>query len=230
MTKQEIIDWLKIEFLPLQLATPDETISQIIDNAIRYWNTHSGYRIIRMYPVSLSTKMIQLDPEFKTVVKVIPDKATTWIYHDLPLWSLLGITIIDNVTSDLIIIGEAFKTIKKYLGTDFTWTFVNNQDNPDEGGYLFLSNIPVKATKVCVIGTRRVLKDEDIKDQYILDWILNYSKALLKQVEGNTLRKSDIIGVKNDGQQLFDEGKEEQKYLQEKVFDDARWVALARRI
>jgi len=230
MTKSEIVRWLKNEFLPIQLATPEEAILQTIDNAIRYWNTNSGFRLIKMYAAGLNTKTVQLDPEFKSVVKVIPDKATTWIYHDLPLWSLLGITVIDNVTSDLIVIGEAFKTIKKYLGTEFAWTFVENQDNPDQGGYLFLQNMPSKATKICVMGTRRILPDEDIKSQYILDWILGYSKALLKQIEGNTLRKSDIIGVKNDGQQLFDEGKDEQKALQEKLAVDGRWVALARRV
>ena len=67
------------------------------------------------------------------------------------------------------------------------------------------------------------------KDDYILDWILNYAKALLKQIEGNTLRKSSIIGINNDGQQLLNEGLDAQKELQESLSRDGRWLAFAKR-
>jgi hypothetical protein len=47
--------------------------------------------------------------------------------------------------------------------------------------------------------------------------------------EGNTLRKSDAIGIKNDGQQLIDEGKEEIKTLQEQLAQEGRWVSFTKR-
>jgi len=51
----------------------------------------------------------------------------------------------------------------------------------------------------------------------------------VKKAEGNTLRKSDIIGVKNDGQQLYDEGENERKELEERLATEGRWVVFARR-
>ena len=76
---------------------------------------------------------------------------------------------------------------------------------------------------------KRITNTETIQDEYILDWILNYSKALLKIIEGNTLRKSDIIGIKNDGADLVNEGVTDKKELQESLGRDSRWVCLARR-
>lgn len=230
MTKNEVVQWIKNEFGALRggLATPDDVIMQCIDNAIRYYNSHSGFKTTRIYSVN-GKKAIQVDPDVKLVVKVIPDRTTTWIYEDLPLWTLLGTAILDNVTSDLILMGEAFRTYKKYLGADFSWIFVKS-DDPQVGGWLYIQNLPHGASKVCVIGTKRILPNEDIKHEWVLDWILRYSKALVKMVEGNTLRKADLIDAKNDGQQLYDEGKEEVKDLQQQLVEEGRWVALAKRI
>ena len=231
MTKQEIVQWIKNEFGVLRgsLTTPDDVIEQCIDNAIRYWNTHSGFKVTRMYQYQMETKRIQVDPEIKMVVKVIPNMTTTWVFQDLPLWTLLGTALLDNVTSDLILMGEAFRTYKKYLGAEFAWVF-EKSDDPSQGGYLYVIGMPPNATKVCVVGTKRIVPGENIVNQYILDWILSYSKALVKMVEGNALRKAEIIGAKSDGQALYDEGKDEKKYLEDQLVQEGRWVALVKRI
>jgi len=229
-TRTAIKEWLEAEFAPLTLATPDDTIYQVIQNAIRYFNTHSAYKISAMYDYSSGTKRVQLGTEFKTVTKVYPNKTTSWIYDDHPLWSLLGITILDNVTSDMIIMSEAFKNYRNFVGTDFRWRFVKSEDPDVEGGYLYAINIPSGTTSLYVEGTRRITCDDtNITSEYILDWILNYSKALLRIIEGNTLRKGDIVGIKNDGQEMINEGKEEKKELEERLAVDGRWVAMIRR-
>lgn len=228
MTKADILAWLKVEFQPLTLATPDDTINQLIDNTIRYWNTHSAYKCVEMVNYPGENASAQLNKKFKTVVEVFPDRTTTWIFRDHPLWTLLGITVIDNVTSDLIMLGEAYRNYRQYLGTQFRWKF-ESSDDPANGGKLYVAGFPNAATKMYVVGTRRIYNTEDVKSEYILNFLLYYSKALLKQVEGNTLRKSDIIGVKNDGQELMDEGKKEIEDLQERLKTDGRWVVFAQR-
>jgi len=228
MTKSDIASWLATEFQPLTLATPVTTREQLIDNAFRYWNTHSAFKYVEMTNIPGENGRIQLDKKFKTVVSVIPDRVTTWIFRDHPLWTLLGITILDNVTSDLILLGEAYRAYRNYIGAQMRWKF-EKSDDPSTGGYLYSAGVPREASKLYVVGTRRIYTDEDIVSEHILNWILYYSKALLKQVEGNTLRKSDIIGVKNDGQALFDEGQNEMKDLQEQLRLDGRWVAFIRR-
>ena len=90
---------------------------------------------------------------------------------------------------------------------------------------LTVINLTHEVTAVCVVGSRRIFPDEDITQEHILDWLLSYSKALLKQAEGNLLRKSDVIGVKNDGQQLYDEGEREKKELEERLALEGRWTA-----
>ena len=71
--------WLKQEFSPLSLATPDITLKQIVENAIRFWNTHSAYRVETMVSYPPGTKRVQLNAQFKAVAEVYPSKTTTWI-------------------------------------------------------------------------------------------------------------------------------------------------------
>jgi hypothetical protein len=226
MTKY--LTWLKNEFKPLTLITPDITLEQQVENAIRYWNTHSAYKVGSVYDYTPGTKRVQLSAEFKSVVDVIPTKTTTWIWNDHPLWTLTGITVLDNVTTDLIMMSEAFRNYRIYVGTNFRWTF-QRSDDPTVGGYLYCINVPSGVQSVFVTGTKRVTKDEDIKIDYVQDWILYYSKALLKQIEGNTLRKTAVIDMPIDGQAIVDEGREDQKTLQEQLFRDGMWCAFIRR-
>jgi len=228
MERSDISDWLATEFAPLTLATPADTITQVINNAIRYWNTHSAQKISRVYDYAAGTKRIQLDTDFKGVVNVYPTLTTTWIWNDHPLWTLLGITVLDNITSDLILMSEAFRNYRIYVGTDFRWTF-ERSSNPAVGGYLYAINTPPSTQALYVVGTRRIKSTEEINDEYILQWVLEYSRALLKIIEGNTLRKGDIVGIKNDGQELVNEGKDEKKTLEESLAVEGRWVAFVKR-
>jgi hypothetical protein len=127
---------------------------------------------------------------------------------------------------------EAFRNYRYYIGTDFHFYFDRNH-NPDGtnqfGGYLYLTNLPQNTTKIAVVGTKRILPNEDITSEYLLEWILEYSKAQVKMFEGNTLRKSDAIGVKNDGQSLMTEGKEAVEALQKRLQEEGRWVSFTRK-
>jgi len=222
------VDWIQNEFLPLTLITPLVSIEQCVENAIRYWNTHSAYKISQVVDFSAGSARVQLDPEFKAVVDVLPTAATTYIWSSHPLWTLVGITVLDNVTSDLIMMSEAFRNYQIYVGTNFRFAY-KRSDDPAVGGYLYCTNVPANTQSLLAIGTKRITKNEDIKSQYILDWILYYSKALVKQMEGNTLRKTAIIDTILDGQHLVEEGREEVKDLQESLARDSRWIIFMKR-
>jgi len=318
MKDNEILAYIKTEFAPVILASTDEAILQMISNAKRYWSTHSAFAVVRMFPTSgaitlqagaTTSGRIQVTPDYKSVVKVYPATTPDWILGNYPLWSLLGITIIDNLTSDLVMLSEAFRNYRYYIGTDFNFTFQKSND-PGVGGYLYTTNLPTGTTSVCVVGTKRIVNGpvtlnidtsvltgtleltpvtaetlvlsngtqtytddgegilvssengysgtidydtgvwavtgwvgnnssntgtanfdcvEEIKSDFILEWILAYSKALVKMVEGNALRKMTSVAVQNDGQQLYDEGKEEKKELEEKLSVSGRWLAFARK-
>jgi len=228
MTRDEIITWVGTEFLPRTLATPDAVIGQNVDNAIRYYNTHSAYKLSGVYSYVQGTKRVQISEAFKTIVDVLPTSSTTWIWNDHPLWTLLGITVLDNVTTDLIMMSEAFRNYRKYVGSDFRWTF-EKSDDPTVGGYLYAINIPSVNDALYVVGTKRILPGEDIIVEVILNWILYYVKALVKQVEGHTLRAAGIVDLKTDGQELVTEGKDEQKHLQEQIMKESFWVTALKR-
>jgi len=304
MLKNEIVDWVQQEFDPIQLATPDDTISQIVDNAIRYWNTHSAFPIVRMFPASQGTIRLPLTPDYKTVAKVYPATTPDWVLQNYPLWTLLGITIIDNLTSDLVMLSEAYRNYSYYIGTDFHFTF-EKSDNPAVGGNLYLSNIPNPTAALCVVGTKRIVNGlitvpftgssgtfsfipiesytvvmtngtltytddgngilvgslsgysgtidyvtgawtvtgwagtgtqtvtymyyENIRSEYMLQWLLYYVKALVKLVEGNALRKTMAIDIKNDGQAMYGEGQSEKEMLEKKLADEGRWLTFVRR-
>jgi len=227
--KTKYVEWLKAEFGPLTLATPDATIEQQIDNAVRYWNTHSAYKISQMVPYASGQSRAQLSEEFKSVTQIYPSRNANWIWNEYPTWSLAGIAVLDNVRTDLILATEAFKTFNIYVGANFRWVFEENHDDPTEGGYLYCKNVPSGTTGVYVLGTKRILPDDDLDSQHINDWILYYSRALLKQIEGNTLRKTVVAGMNLDGQALMSEGKQEVKELQDRLAREGRWVCFMRR-
>jgi len=218
----QYINWIKKEFSPLQLIIAqidDSVIEQQVENAIRYWNTHSAYKITGIYDYAPGTKRVQLDPQFKGVVDVLPTSMPGYLWNSHPLWTLVGMTVLDNVTSDLILMSEAFRSYRIYVGTNFRF-YYHKSDIPTVGGYLYCTNVPTGVSSVMVIGTKRITVDEDIQNSYILDWILYYTKALVKQIEGNVLRKTMIIDTPLDGQSLINEGREEQKDLQEQLQRD----------
>jgi hypothetical protein len=216
------VDWIKTEFFPLTLATPDDTIKQCVENAIRYWNTHSAYKISQAY--DYGGQRIQVSNEFKSVVQVYPTKTTTYIWNDHPLWTLMGISVLDNVTTDLILMTEAFRNYRQYVGADFRFMWDKSED-PLVGGWLNIVNLPAGSSGVFVIGTKRITENEDIKQEHILDWILRYSKALVKMVEGNTLRKAEIIDIKSDGNTLYTEGSNEVAELKKELSENGRWLS-----
>jgi hypothetical protein len=230
MTKIQILDWLRTEFLPLPLATEERALLQFIENALRYFNTHSAFPHFEMIEnVTPDQHMIQCSGSFGTIAQVYPATQNMWVLQNYPMWSLLGVSVLDNVTSDLIQMYSAYQSYATYIGMDFRWSEVAPDDS-SLGPKLYLSNIPVNATSLCVVGSRRFVGTENIKAEWVLNWVLSYVKALAKMAEGNILRKSQIIDVKNDGSDLMSEGKEEKTKLEQDLAEEGRWLAFGKRI
>ncbi len=226
MTKYR--DWIATEFAPLILATPNATIDQQVETAIRYWNTHSAHKISVMLPYIQGQTRAQLPAAVKSIAEVYPNRRTTWIWNDHPLWTLTSVNVLDSVTTDLIMMSEAFRTYRHYVGSNFRWTFERSTTISD-GGFIYVLNQPGGSDALYVIGTRQILPTEDVQDIHIIEWLLRYTKALVKQIEGNTLRKSMIINMQNDGGDLLREGKEEMLELQKELERNSRWVAFIKR-
>lgn len=224
----DYVKWIKAEFAPITLITPDATISQCVNNAVRRFNTCSAVKHTAMVEYTGSAR-IEVPASFKQVVQVYPNKIPLTLFGGLnSLWALSGVAIIDNVTTDLILLSEALRNYTTYLGLGFEWTYNQNIDDPTGKGSLFVQNVPAGVDKLYVVGSMRILPDSVIENQWVNDFILNYSKALVKMVEGNSLRKSSmILGHDIDGQQLVDEGKEEKQKLEEDLRVNGRWCVMA---
>lgn len=228
MTKKQIKDWIVNEFKPVKLATPYEgVIDQQIDNAIRYFNTHSAVKIVRMKDYN-NEKALRLDADIKTVVQCYPSTLEKAVLSSHPMWALLGLLTLDRYTADIMLLQHTFGGYSIYVGHDFRWKFVRSED-PTEGGWLYVQSVPRGTQKLAIVGLKRIMPDEDIKDEFVLDWILRYSKALVKVMEGNTLRKAQMLGIQNDGESLVTEGKEEIRVLQRKLKQEGLWAVLAKR-
>jgi len=232
MTKQELRDWIITSFKPITLSLPNETIDQVIDASITYWNTHSGYKIVRMFDVGavptsgLNTAAVQLSAEIKSVMKCYPSAMQEELFSNHPMWVLLGFITLDNYTQDLMLLSNTFENYRIYLGNDFRWKFVRADDST-EGGWLHLQQVPRGASKVAVVGTKRILPDEDITDEFIYNWIREHARSRVKLFEGNALRKATIIGISNDGESMVAEGKEECEKLEEALRKESRWMIAA---
>ena len=228
--KTKYTSWIADEFQPRTLAIPDATVEQMVDNAVRYWNTHSAYKIGQMVTYASGQARAQVSSEFKSIASAFPNRNANWIWNEYPTYSLAGIAVLDNIRTDMIMASEAFRTFNIYVGANFRWNFVENHDDPTTGGYLYCKNVPTGTTALFVVGTKRIQAGDDLDSQHINDWLLYYTKALVKQAEGHALRAAAIVlpnGI--DGQQLYGEGREEMKELQEKLAKESRWVTFVRR-
>jgi len=231
MKISEITEWMKTELAPLTLATPDQTIFQLVKNSIRYFNNNSAVKHVEMVNYT-GTSKVTVPATMKTVAQVFPmQSAPTLNVQDFPLWTLLGIQVLDGLTTDLIMLSETYKNFMVYMGKDFHWTWVPSEapSTVNGGGSLFVENLPSGSAKLCVVGSRRLYDTDDITEGYPLDWILRYSKALLRISEGSLLRKAGIIGVANDGDTLVKEGREDLDLLQKELKASGRWLAFVHR-
>lgn len=228
MVKSEILHWVAGEFAPLPLATPSELLEQQLETAIRYFNTHSAVKNIATIPITTNQVKVSLPLDFKLITHVYPNMQQTNIMQNHPMWSLLGLQVLDNMTSDLISITESLKNYRIYIGNEFKWKFVNSGD-VTEPSYILCNNIPVGSTGLTVIGAKRISLDDDITHEHILEWVLEYFRSLVKISEGRLLRVTDIVGIKNDGAALLSEGKEEKKALEDRLAVEGRWLAMSRR-
>jgi hypothetical protein len=228
MGKDEIVAWLAIQIAPLTSATPTETIEQVVDNAVCYWNTHSGFELITMFATPASGEYVQLNAQFKDVVEIWPANTTGWVFNNHPLWTLTGIQLLDNITGDMIMLSEAFRNYQVYIGSDMRFTFIPST-TPSEGGKLFAINVPRGSEQIAVRGTKRITATESISSEHILDWVLNYAWALFKIIEGHTLRTAQIADIKTPGESYVQEGYKEKKELEEKLAYEGRWVTFAQR-
>jgi len=222
------LTWFANQALPRTLATPQAGQEQIIETAIRFWNTHSAYKLSTMVDTPAQGGRVQLNSQFKNVVQAYPSQQASTILNHHPLWTLVGVEILDNVTGDLILMSEAYKNYQIYTGTDFRWMWVKS-DDPDTGGYLYVRNPPNNSSKLLVVGTKRITSTEDVIIEPVLEWLLRYAWALLKKHEGRALRAAETAGIKTDGSDWYSEGEEERKQLEEELSRNGRWVAFARR-
>ena len=229
MKQTEMIQWLQTEFKPVTLATPQPTLAQLVRNTFRYWNSHAAYRYVTMIDFAASHGVMEVSKYYKTVVQLWPNTSTPTTWVSFPSWNLLGISVLDNVTSDMILMTEAFRNYRQYVSSTLQFHFEPGA-TPDDVGRLYIQNWPQGASRACVVGTRRFFQDDDITNEYVLEWMLDYAKALLKIQEGNTLRKAGIINVKNDGQELVDEGMKEKADLQQRLIEEGRWVIFGQRM
>lgn len=231
MKISEIHEWLVTQYQPLTLSIPSETVDQLIKNAIRYFNNNSAVRHVEM--VNLTGVRTKVSKYVKVVSQVYPatESALSNAY-DLPVWTLLGVQVINAQNTDLIMLSETYRNLNVYMGRDFQWSFLPSDDPNDDngGGHIYTNNAPTGATSLAIIGAKRIFDTDDITDSYILDWILNYSYALVRVSEGNVLRKASIINVSNDGGDMIQEAKDDIARLQEDLTINGRWLSFASRL
>lgn len=228
MNIQAIRNWIYSEFAPTTLAIGQVAIDQQARNAVRYWNTHSAHKITKMFDYAYEDS-IELTTDIKNVAKVYPSIVEDTLRQTNPMGTLLGFVTLDSMTTDIIMQINAMEGYRIYMGQDFRWRYERSNNQAQTPGRLYVQSAPRGSTKLAVVGLKWILDDEDITDDFILDWVLKYTLALVKVKEGNVLRKAQIIGIQNDGEQMLQEGIEAVKDLQERLARESQWALLASR-
>lgn len=130
MKIEGMIEWIIVEYQPLEFSVPNETVEQIIKNAIRYFNNNSAVRVTEMVDV-LSPKTM-VPKTIKAVSQVVPARnSMVNAAYNLPMWTLLGVQVINALNTDLIMLSETYKNMSIYMGKDFQWQFIPS-DNPGD--------------------------------------------------------------------------------------------------
>ncbi len=228
MKKLQIRNWIYAEFAPSTLSIGQQVIDQQIDNAMRYWNTHSAYKMTEMITYQQGATFVEVPAGMKNVVKVYPAVLEDALMQT-PMGVMFGFVTLDSMTTDLIMNIQAMEGYRIWLGQDFRWKFERSEDPDNVPGKLYVQSVPRGSGSLAVVGLKRIRPDDEITDDFILEWLLKYTLALCKAKEGNILRKANIIGIQNDGQNMLDEGIKEVEELQLKLSQESQWALLAAR-
>lgn len=228
MKTLEMRNWIYSEFAPTTLSIGQPVIDQQISNARRYFNTHSAYKYTKMFPYN-NENFITLDTGIKNVVKVYPSVLEDTLMQTSPMGTLLGFVTLDSMTTDLIMSISAMEGYRIYLGQDFRWRYERSVDQNNVPGQLYVQCVPRGSGHLAVVGLKWVLENEDVTDDFILDWLLQYSLALCKVKEGNVLRKAQMVAIQNDGDDMIQEGLKAVEDLQHRLSQESQWALLASR-
>src|SRR5580692_5150108 len=110
-------NFIYVEFSPMTLSIGQPSVDQQIGSAIRYWNTHSAYKYVTMFPApATSDGMIPLNTGIKNVVKCYPSVVDDTLLQTSPMGILLGFVTLDSMTTDLIMMLNAMEGYRIYLG------------------------------------------------------------------------------------------------------------------
>lgn len=226
MTRPQIYDWLTRSFDPMVLSTPKESVEQLIEECVDYWNTHSAYKLNVFMPVT--NKVITLPLEMKMVESIHPNVQQVQLLQDFPNTLLLGMTVLDNLTTDTILLSEGYKNYRTYMGGQLAWQEIRSED-PTVPGRVVINNLNTACTDVLVVGAKRILPLEDVKQIAIVEWLRRYARAKLQVREGQTLRKAKVVGVDADGAEMVTEGNTEILKLEKELEVNGRWMVMGSR-
>lgn len=222
------MNWVRLEFAPMELAITADALKQQYNNALRYYNTHNAYRWVTLAAYGGSATSVAIPGSIRQIVKVEPSGLPDNVFMNHPMWSLLGFITLDRYTQDLILMQHSFGGYRIYMSNDFRWRFQRSPD-PTADATLYIQSVPKGTTHFAITCIREIGEDEDVTEQWTLDWMLGYYKALVMIQEGNIRRQLNMIDAKNDGQSLIDEGIAKTKELQETLRKEGIWMLAMRR-
>jgi len=171
---------------------------------------------------------VSVPGKIRQVVKVLPSGLPDNVFSDHPMWALLGFITLDRYSQDLIMTQHAFGGYKTYMSNNFRWMF-ERSPAPAANATLYVQSVPKGTDSFTMYCIQMIEETEDITEPWILDWVLNYFKALVMIQEGNIRRQLGMIDAKNDGQNLIDEGLDKVKELKESMNREGVWMLSIKR-
>lgn len=204
---------IRLEFSPIPVISSSLKVQNYIKKAIKYYSDH--YSTQMMTTVAIPANKVLTMPDYVELVYKVYDvrqnsqyigQPDLFQYFYLKFTPAIGRTL---TYMEMLALFTFYQNTKDLFWPADTWYWVK----PD----LYFQGF---ANSVATVLFKYQFDPEDANFDftgYAQDWILRYSTALIKIAEGTITRKSKSVDMDSDGDQLVEDGKQEQQKLEDEI-------------
>ena len=244
MNRDSAIDEIKSRFLYMSLPFQKEYYTSVLQRALRKYTINSGKTRTLYHSGADSVVDLSAETYVRVVTNVLPsvinvssggsEDFNPWFNNILVTGSggsgYAGGNFYIRNMEDILIRTTWSKQISSLTGGSFDWLW-----NPDSK-ILSVNRIPLSKYDGFLIQFLpdwdkywKHLEDstEDFNDSTVLDWVIDYSEALIRKDIGRVIKSGSMYDLPEDGGDMLDEAKEDIEDLEAMARSDSPLLGMS---
>jgi len=220
MTKAQMEAAIRDRFEPIPVISGSPKVQQLIRQAIMYFT--KNYSKLLMRTVAVSDNPITLPADVGTVTSVYDVERPNVDLENRDIINYFFRTYYSRLSysfEEMLALRTFYANTKDIFQEQMNWKFIRQIKAPH---LLFLDNY--RRDYVTIEFKVEFDPDDDTYDYtgFSEEWLYKYALVLVKEAEGEIIRKSESIDIPSDGQTLTDEARADKERYEEELRGKSR--------